>query len=250
MRYCPNGHEVNDVVKFCPKCGTEIIEDDSEEIHFCMKCGHKRKGLEKFCTHCGYSFYGRVNTSLDHHTTEETSHSSSINKILLSLLIIVPSLLIGGFLIYNHIEEGERQEKIQIEKNEKAAKEVRERIEENMPQNKFFSIASQDYCWICPGVFEGADWKDIWPNFTAYLFFYPDDKNGGDVLVREWYDPKEYFTQRKAKVKYRFVNENTITFQFDSRWRVPGERHSHEVSFTLTVINDGDNIKLLRYAVH
>ena len=26
-----------------------------------------------------------------------------------------------------------------------------------------------------------------------------------------------------------------------------GERHSHEVSFTLTVINDGDKIKLLRY---
>ena len=134
------------------------------------------------------------------------------------------------------------------EKKQKEEEEERKRQEEdNKPQNKFYTIASQDYCWACPGVPEGAEWNDSWPNRKVYLFFYPHDKNGGDVSVGEWYEPEGFFTARSVKVKYRFVNENTITFQYDSRWRVMGERHSHEVSFTLTVINDGDNIKLLRY---
>ena len=134
------------------------------------------------------------------------------------------------------------------EKKQKEEEEERKRQEEdNKPQNKFYTIASQDYCWACPGVPEGAEWNDSWPNRKVYLFFYPHDKNGGDVSVGEWYEPEGFFTARSVKVKYRFVNENTITFQYDSRWRVMGERDSHEVSYTLTVINDGDKIKLLRY---
>lgn len=134
------------------------------------------------------------------------------------------------------------------EKKQREEEEERKRQEEdNKPQNKFYTIASQDYCWVGQGFFEGADTYGFgeYRNHKVYLFFYPQDKNSGEVLVKDWYDPRQYFTTRQAKVKYRFVNENTITFQFRMSWYASGE--FSDISFTLTVINDGDNIKLLRY---
>lgn len=135
------------------------------------------------------------------------------------------------------------------EKKQREEEEEKKRQEEdNKPQNKFYTIASQDYCWVCTGFIEGADpymHCEYYRNRKVYLYFYPHDKNSGDVLVKEWYNPEEHFTFRKAKVKYRFVNENTITFQFRLKWFLGGE--IYDVSYTLTVINEGDNIKLLRY---
>jgi hypothetical protein len=52
MKICPNGHEVNDDVKYCPTCGAEIISGNK----FCTKCGSVRKGMEKNCSHCGTPF--------------------------------------------------------------------------------------------------------------------------------------------------------------------------------------------------
>ena len=46
---CPNGHEVNDNVKYCSTCGAEIVSVNK----FCTKCGSERKGTEKFCSQCG-----------------------------------------------------------------------------------------------------------------------------------------------------------------------------------------------------
>lgn len=46
MRKCPNGHDVSDDVKYCPKCGAEIQENVAEDIRFCKKCGQERKGAE------------------------------------------------------------------------------------------------------------------------------------------------------------------------------------------------------------
>ena len=52
MKICPNGHAVNDDVKYCPTCGAEIIGGNK----FCTKCGSVRKGTEKYCSHCGTPF--------------------------------------------------------------------------------------------------------------------------------------------------------------------------------------------------
>lgn len=52
MRQCPNGHAVNDDVKYCPTCGAEIIGGNK----FCTKCGSVRKGTEKYCSQCGTPF--------------------------------------------------------------------------------------------------------------------------------------------------------------------------------------------------
>lgn len=56
MKICPNGHEVNDDVKYCPTCGAEIIIGNK----FCTKCGSVRKGTEKYCSHCGTPFDGEL----------------------------------------------------------------------------------------------------------------------------------------------------------------------------------------------
>ena len=44
--------------KFCPECGTQIKKMDK-----CPVCGAERKGNEKFCSNCGYS-YERKSTAL------------------------------------------------------------------------------------------------------------------------------------------------------------------------------------------
>ena len=132
MRKCPNGHDVSDDVKYCPKCGAEIQENVAEDIRFCKKCGQERKGAEKFCSHCGTPFYGDPVINPDSsNAIGEIAHGSSSNKILMLLLIIVPIILIGGYFVNNHIQEEKRLEKARIEENERAAEEERKRMAED-----------------------------------------------------------------------------------------------------------------------
>lgn len=53
MKYCPNGHEVSDKMKFCPKCGEKVEENHKQQ---CQQCGFERQGTEKFCPKCGTPF--------------------------------------------------------------------------------------------------------------------------------------------------------------------------------------------------
>ena len=132
MRKCPNGHDVSDDVKYCPKCGAEIQENVAEDIRFCKKCGQERKGADKFCSHCGTPFYGDPFINPDSsNAVGEIAHGSSSNKVLMYLLIIVPILLIGGYFVNNHIQEEKRLEKARIEENERAAEEERKRMAED-----------------------------------------------------------------------------------------------------------------------
>ena len=48
---CPNGHEVNSQVKFCPICGADL-----RGTQFCTNCGGERNGDEEICPHCGKEF--------------------------------------------------------------------------------------------------------------------------------------------------------------------------------------------------
>ena len=53
IKKCPNGHVINDDVKFCPVCGAEI---SAVGLHFCPNCGKERQVTDNFCTYCGFLF--------------------------------------------------------------------------------------------------------------------------------------------------------------------------------------------------
>lgn len=53
IKKCPNGHVVNDGMKYCPKCGAEV---STIGMHFCPNCGKERQVCDNFCTHCGFPF--------------------------------------------------------------------------------------------------------------------------------------------------------------------------------------------------
>ena len=54
MAYCRKcGTELNDGVKFCPKCGEKVEENLKQH---CLQCGFERQGTEIFCPKCGTPF--------------------------------------------------------------------------------------------------------------------------------------------------------------------------------------------------
>lgn len=186
MKKCPNGHEVSDVAKFCPKCGAELHESIAEEVRFCKKCGNERKGAEKFCSHCGTPFYGDQ-TSLD---LGEVAHGTSTNKTLIYILILVPIILIGGYFVNNHIQEKNRIEKEKIEENERAAEEERKRIEEeNSPTKMLYKIAKNgSWGWrymfsksFSPGFNDSR--KNL---YTQFIFLYPISETTGKLSYLEF----------------------------------------------------------------
>lgn len=91
MKLCPNGHQVDDDLRFCPQCGQEIIE----YLNFCPKCGQKRSGSERFCMSCG--------TLLEKNHTAITQTEEPINnkpkkkkKVFPILLTTLVVLLLGA----------------------------------------------------------------------------------------------------------------------------------------------------------
>ena len=203
MRKCPNGHDVSDDVKYCPKCGAEIQEKVAEDIRFCKKCGQERKGAEKFCSHCGTPFYGNPIVNSDSsNAAGETAHGSSSNKVLMYLLIIVPILLIGGYFVNNHIQEEKRLEKARIEENERAAEEERRkgvekivtlsftRAEQNSNRNLIYSgsygaiLASQFQLYVA------TDYIPI-PKGKVWIYEKMRVTKGDPAKVSLWYYSRE-----------------------------------------------------------
>lgn len=245
MKECPNGHEVSDTVKFCPQCGAEIQDKLAEEIRFCKKCGHERNGAEKFCSHCGFSFYGEPEYSS---SNIESVRNNAFNKKIISLLIVIPLLFVCGYYIYNHVEEEKRFEKERIEENERIAEAERKRIEEeNKPDNKFYKLATNsNYVWATSeGSVKGKNDKDQRTS-KIYLYFYPKNKESGDVSVLTWWNYYSMFIGRgSSKSQYRVRNGNSIYFKFRNKpsgW----SGNIYEYEYVLDIINDGDNVKLVR----
>ena len=87
---CPNGHEVNGQVKFCPTCGADL-----RGTRFCTNCGYERNGDEEVCPHCGTTF----NT---HDTYIYDTDKTESNRSLLIILSVVAIVIIGvGCWLYN-----------------------------------------------------------------------------------------------------------------------------------------------------
>ena len=78
-KLCPNGHEVNDKLNFCPQCGVEFGESTAM---FCIKCGNKRKGTDKFCSQCGTPF--GVSPMSGNNKTPKKSSKKGLPKVVWS----------------------------------------------------------------------------------------------------------------------------------------------------------------------
>ena len=100
MKKCPNGHEVNDNLKYCPKCGAKLNENG---IKFCKKCGTERKGAELFCSKCGIPFDGIPMTHPTSSSYDEAEISTDYKKIIIPIVIGLMALAIigGGWYGYN-----------------------------------------------------------------------------------------------------------------------------------------------------
>ena len=242
MRKCPNGHDVSDDVKFCPKCGAEIQKNVAEDARFCKKCGQERKRTEKFCSHCGTPFFGNQ-TSLD---LGEVAHGSSLNKKLVFFLVLVPIILIGGYFINDHFQEKKRIEKEQIEENKRAVEEERKRIEEeNKPANLFYKTISQnnDVWKTKPAIDRGDEVSRVW-----CLFFYPMNKNCGQVSIVKFHpDFSAYSKAYSCKVPYT-IQDNYIIFTarfLPGHYGPPYESYEF-VEFMLEIQSTGNNVRLVR----
>ncbi len=238
MRQCPNGHEVNDLVKYCPKCGAEIQE--KTEVRFCKKCGYERKGTEKFCAHCGYPFNGVVVSSSKGFIDIDNIRKTSNNRLLLFFLI-VPAILFGGYWLYNHMEEEKKQEIIRIEEKIKAEEKERKRIEEeNQPAKRFYKLAKEGrLVWISTkGSLLGLNINS--GRRKVFLYFYPKDEMSGTVSALTRLD-NAFLLYGSGRATYSVRKDNTIYFKLVIVY-------SEEVfEFNLDIVNDGNNVKLVRY---
>jgi hypothetical protein len=98
-KMCPNGHEVNDNVRFCPTCGAEVSLGGSR---FCKKCGNERLGTENFCSKCGTPFVGvsTLSTNDITYNGNETNNSFKMKIILPVVIGVVLLAFIGGGWYY------------------------------------------------------------------------------------------------------------------------------------------------------
>lgn len=209
MKICPNGHEVSDVAKFCPKCGAEIQESVAEEVRFCKKCGNERKGTEKFCSHCGNPFNGDSIINSDNSNEGGIIHSFSSNKKTRYLLIIVPILLFGVFFINNHIQEQKRLEKARLEENERVAEERKRvaeeerrkgvekivtlsftRTEQSSDRNLIYSGSYGAIVTRSPNVYVATDYIPI-PKGKIWIYERMKITKGDPAKVSLWYYSRE-----------------------------------------------------------
>lgn len=122
MKKCPNGHEVNDNLNFCPKCGAELKQSG---IKFCKKCGTARKSAEKFCSKCGTPFDGipmTQPTSQPISSYDESETFTDFKKIIIPIVIglIVLALIGGGWWYYNYFPKSKMSGRV-IAKNDSVA---------------------------------------------------------------------------------------------------------------------------------
>lgn len=249
MRKCPNGHEVSGDVKFCPQCGAEMLEDVAEDVRFCKKCGNERKGVEKFCSHCGHPFYGNIEAMVGNQDSqEEIRTTSSLNKWLVSFLIIIPLLLISGYFVNNHIQEKKRIETERIKEDERAAEEERKRIEEeNMPANRLYEIAKQGnlvWGYKFKAYNTGFDTKK--DDFTLAFFLYPLSKTTGNlscVIIGESSKSPGVYNYQKLVSVYSISDDILQATLHGVNCRGKWYYDGNTIAFQ--IVNDGDKVKLV-----
>jgi len=111
---CPNGHEVNGQVKFCPTCGADL-----RGTKFCTNCGSERNGDEDICPHCGKPY-------LIHNETSAIIERSSSKKLIISLIIACVVLIgICGWAL------SRKESKVTASQTEQVTKQVNESFDDS-----------------------------------------------------------------------------------------------------------------------
>ncbi len=122
---CPNGHEVNSQVKFCPICGADL-----RGTQFCTNCGGERNGDEEICPHCGKPYFIQRQNTVD-------SEGNSNKKLIVSLIIACVVLIALGSWFYNSKEKNVTSDTIDtIEQTNQTSQQEIEAIDTVSPFNE------------------------------------------------------------------------------------------------------------------
>ena len=135
---CPNGHEVNGQVKFCPTCGADL-----RGTKFCTNCGGERNGDEDICPHCGKPYL------IQHQNTVDLDGNPN-KKLIVSLIIACVVLIVLGSWLYSskekNVSSGTIKQINQTSKQEIETVESVSPFNEPLPQTTTHSEpTSQDY---------------------------------------------------------------------------------------------------------
>lgn len=239
MKECPNGHEVSDTVKFCPKCGAEIQNKFAEEIRFCKKCGHERNGTEKFCSHCGQSFSCANQPDLDGFTRNSVKRSKTVSNSIWGVISLMGLLLVVCCVLFywlngKNTEEYRTEQQIREETHIEEEKQV-------TPSGIFNDLVNKNQNrWMGERVLDS--WLD--KGRTWCMFFYPINSNSGMVsLVDFKMDFSTYSEALSCKVPY-VIQDNYIIFTARYDRGLNGYYEFDE--FMLQIQPIGNTIKLVR----
>ena len=213
---CPNGHEVNGQVKFCPTCGADL-----RRMKFCTNCGYERNGDEKVCPQCGRPFDTQG-------TYDEKAES---NKSLLIILSIIAIAIIGvGAWLYLGKGDGKNTASI-INYESDSAQAVNSTIEE---------VASVDNSTESAVDFIEEPLDDT-EELTSNGSNSYDEDNYSNTSPRTFAN-EQYVTMYLANQTFRSSNGFTIRFDGDLRMYAEGD-----FAGVVSVLRYNSTAALLRY---
>ena len=265
MRICPNGHEIHDDSKYCPKCGKLTIED---YVKYCPKCGKERRGMKRFCSYCGSPFLKEYDITNNQVYKKRSSKTTKYPKSLIYIIpLCVILFLITGFLIYNeHLHETEEENKIALEqqlelerikieadmmKREKERKEEEERKrieeEENSPAGRLYTIANKEYVWAYEYVerrgyyYDRDGMRRDGVEYGAYMFFiYPQTRTSGTLSYIEWH---ENYTRYSKCTAFYTITDDLLNATLSSYAGITSFMKAGE-SIALRIEKEGDFVTL------
>ena len=145
MAYCGKcGTQLSEGVKFCPKCGEEIIKNCGNELNerekFCPKCGAQMSNKAKFCPKCGHHFekyaVNETNSTVSNDilTSNPQNRNSGSNWILKGFFLVV---IIGVCLIIGisngWFDDNKSNTEIRTETREESTIQIDEPKQEEKP---------------------------------------------------------------------------------------------------------------------
>ena len=258
-RLCPNGHEVNDNLRFCPKCGAELKDNGTR---FCKKCGTERKGTEKFCSKCGNSFEGvptpqPISQPTPSYDAPETStdYKTIIIPIVIGLVIL--ALIGGGWYGYKEYsaynEKKQAREKFVADSLEKARKDSLRRIElaEQQRADSLFRQESKHFVESFYTVLlkrNGND-KIIEQSITLHakkilIQLYRDCWGGDENFMATWVFTKEYHDSPISDVySFRVSEQEKGQYLVSIRYEYNETEYS-EYDVLLTIVKEENTYKI------
>ncbi len=98
MVICQNcGFEARDNAKFCPRCGSDITNQDNDIPHtvFCSGCGFEMPSSVKFCPQCGTSTTGEEPAKVNYGPVVKSAKDPLIATVLSFFIVGLGQIYLG-----------------------------------------------------------------------------------------------------------------------------------------------------------